>query len=257
MESLQGYALAAGTALLAGGINALAGGGTLLTFPALLAVMGPTEANMTSTLALFPGSLAGSWGFRKEIYQGRNWLLRLLPASVLGGIIGSLLLAWGSPEHFALLIPWLILTASVLFIIQPWVARGQGEEEKNPSWKVLAIASLCQFLVAVYGGYFGAGIGILMLATLGQWGVGNLHRVNGMKNLLAAIINGISAVIFGVSGYVRWDYVLAMGVAAVIGGYIAGQLGPKIPRKWLRAFVICAGVTQTLYYFSKQLGWLE
>ena len=155
MESLQGYALAAGTALLAGGINALAGGGTLLTFPALLAVMGPTEANMTSTLALFPGSLAGSWGFRKEIYQGRNWLLRLLPASVLGGIIGSLLLAWGSPEHFALLIPWLILTASVLFIIQPWVARGQGEEEKNPSWKVLLIASLCQFLVAVYGGYFG------------------------------------------------------------------------------------------------------
>ena len=257
MDSLQGYALAAGTAFFAGGINALAGGGTLLTFPALLAVMDPAEANMTSTLALFPGSLAGSWGFRSEIRQGKTWLLRLLPASVLGGILGSLLLAWGSPEHFKVLVPWLVLLASVLFIAQPWLARGQGDEEKVPTWGILGLASLCQFLVAVYGGYFGAGIGILMLATLGQWGVGSLHRVNGIKNLLAAIINGISAVIFGLSGLVRWDYVLAMGLAAVVGGYLAGQAGPKSPRKWLRGFVICAGVSQTLYYFSKQLGWLS
>lgn len=256
MESWEGYALAAGTAFLAGGINALAGGGTLLTFPALLAVMSPTEANMTSTLALFPGSLAGSWGFRKEIVGGKAWLVRLLPASIVGGILGSLLLAWGKPEWFESLVPWLVLLASVLFIAQPWLGRGHGDEEKTPTWNVLLIASFCQFLVAVYGGYFGAGIGILMLATLGQWGVGSLHRVNGLKNLLAAMINGISAVIFGFSGLVRWDFVLAMGLAAVVGGYLAGWVGPKIPRKALRAFVICAGVTQTLYYFSKQLGFL-
>ncbi|RLS40309.1 MAG: sulfite exporter TauE/SafE family protein [Planctomycetota bacterium] len=255
MDSWEGYALAGGSALVAGAINALAGGGTLLTFPALQLVMSPMQANMTSTVALFPGSLAGSWGFRQEIIGGKDWLARLLPASVAGGVLGSFLLIWGSPGHFDVLVPWLVLTASVLFIAQPWLGRGQSGQSGPPTWGLVGLASLVQFAVAVYGGYFGAGIGILMLATLGQWGVGGLHRVNGMKNLLASIINGISAIIFSFSGEVRWDYVLVMGLAAVTGGYLAGRVGPKIPRQWLRNFVICAGVLQTLYYFVRQVGW--
>lgn len=248
-------ALAYVTAGLAGGINSLAGGGTLLTYPALLPLMTPTQANMTSTIALLPGSITGAWAYRREIGSLGPWFGRLLPASLAGSLIGSLLLALDPGGSFKLVVPWLILFASVLFIAQPWLGAAKpGAASGRPGMRLLLIASACQFAVAVYGGYFGAGIGILMLATLGLWGAGDLHQVNGLKNLLAACINAVSVAVFAWEGSIVWTLVPGMAGASVAGAYLAAHFGRKLPKPVLRGFIIFVGLAQTSYYLLRQAG---
>ena len=190
-------------AAAAGAINAVAGGGTLLTFPALFAVLGTTGeaarlANCTSTVALLPGALAAAWGYRREVRESRQWLLRLAIPSLLGGALGSLLLTELSPDTFKVLVPWLILTAALLFALQPQVSRwtGIGQSHAAPTRAAVAGIIMFQFLVAVYGGYFGAGIGILMLSALAMMGISDIHMMNGLKIVLNALINGVSVVWF-------------------------------------------------------------
>ncbi len=247
-------ALAYLTAGLAGGINALAGGGTLLTFPALLPLMTPTQANMTSTIALLPGSVTGAWAYRQEIGSLRPWFVRLLPASLVGSLIGSLLLALDPGGSFKLIVPWLILFASVLFIAQPWLGRAAPRTGQGSGFGLLLIASACQFAVSVYGGYFGAGIGILMLATLGLWGAGDLHQINGLKNLLAACINGVSVAVFAWEGSIVWSLVPGMAGASVVGAFLAANFGKRLPKPVLRGFIIFVGLAQTSYYLLRQAG---
>ncbi len=254
MSEVGTYALLAAAAFVAGAMNSVAGGGTLLTFPALLGVGVPaTIANATSTIALLPGSLAGAWGYRKELRAVRKFAILLLPVSLVGGVVGALLLVW-YPDAFKSLVPWLILAAAVLFLIQPVVSRMlKKQDATQPVASTVTVGVMAfQFLVAVYGGYFGAGIGILMLTALGFMHVGDIHHMNAVKTLLASAINLVSVVIFVAENLVWWHYAAAMVVAAILGGYLGARVARRLPAKYVRWTVIAIGFGLALYYFVKK-----
>jgi uncharacterized membrane protein YfcA len=251
-DSLLTYGLLCVVAFAAGAVNSVAGGGTLLTFPVLLAVVPPRVANATSTVALMPGSAAGAWGYRRELAGTRPWLLLLGGPSLLGGAAGSLLLYYLPEKVFDYLIPWLLLTAALLFLIQPALGRLVREGQAGlPRAPVCAAVAGFQFLVAVYGGYFGAGIGILMLTALAFTGLGDIHRMNAVKTLLAACINGVSIAVFVAGGIVHYGYGLAMAVAGILGGYAGARLGRRLPRAAVRGFVVAVGLGLAAYYFAR------
>lgn len=247
-------------AFLAGAMNSVAGGGTLLTFPALLAILTPLYhenagaiANATSTVALLPGSVAAVWGYRKEMHEARAFAWRLLPSSILGSILGSFLLLW-MPDRFTPLVPWLLLTAAVLFLIQPVVShlRKTAPEGQPVSPLKLGLIVLLQLVVATYGGYFGAGMGIVILATLGFMGLSNIHHANGVKTLLASVVNGISALLFFWGGLVHTPLAVFMAVAAILGGYAGARVARKLPTKAIRWVVIVVAFGLAGYYAWKQ-----
>ncbi len=242
------------SALGAGVMNAIAGGGTLLTFPALLTVVSPVVANATSTVALVPGSLASVWGYRQELRHLGRWTALLIVPSLAGGLVGSLLVTRLPQQYFSSLVPWLILTASLLFLSQPAIVRlvGIGKEHRPPSRFDLAGVMLFQFLVAVYGGYFGAGIGILMLSALGLIGIKDFHQMNALKTFLAALINGVSVVVFIVEEKVAWRYALVMAVAAIVGGYAGASVARRLDPRLVRWIVVAIGFGLAAHYFYKQ-----
>jgi hypothetical protein len=248
------------SAVVAGAINAVAGGGTLVTFPMLLWALGQGEqesvvANGTSTFALFPGSVASMWGYRQEIVATRQWLKYLLPPSVIGGVLGAGLTLL-SPAVFKQLVPWLILTASALFLLQPAIARwtGIGQPHDAPSPQTISGVILLQFLIAVYGGYFGAGIGILMLSGLAIIGMADIHQMNGLKTVLATIINGLATAMFVCNGKVDWRYAAPMTAAAIIGGFVGASTARQMNRVVVRWIVIAIGLGLSSYYFWKTYG---
>jgi uncharacterized protein len=232
----------AGAAVLAGGMNAIAGGGSLLTFPTLVWLgRDPVLANATNALGLLPGTVFGALGFRDELVRSRAWVLLLLLPSLAGGIAGAVLLLRTPSATFEVVVPWLILGATLLLAVQePLSARLRRREAIRLGPKVLAV--LFQVGVGVYGGYFGAGIGILMLAALGLLGMTDLHQMNGVKNVLAAAINGIAVVWFIVSGAVLWNDALVMMVGAGLGGWTAAHLAQRVGRKVVRRVVIAIGL---------------
>jgi uncharacterized membrane protein YfcA len=243
-----------------GAVNAVAGGGTLITFPVLIWVLGDTvpgnlHANATSTFALFPGSMAGMWGYRREISQTRRWLRTLMPPSIVGGILGAYLTLY-SPATFRYLVPWLILTASTLFLMQPLIARwtGIGQPHAAPTTATMAGIVLLQFLIAVYGGYFGAGIGILMLSGLALMGMADIHQMNGLKTVLATAINGLAVAIYILNGTVVWRYALPMTIAAIAGGFLGAATARQLNRVVVRWIVIAIGIGLSAYYFWKTNG---
>lgn len=250
------YVFLCASAFAAGAVNALAGGGTLLTFPALLGAPGANAvmANATSTVALVPGSLAGAWGFRRELLSATSWARLLIWPSVLGGAIGSLLVVLLPERYFAHLVPWLILTATLLFAFQPVLARfaGLGRHHESPSRLHRIGLILFQFLVAVYGGYFGAGIGILMLAALALMGLDDINRMNAVKTFLAAVINGVAILVFAASSTVIWRYAAVMAVAAAAGGFCGAHYGRRIPREIVRWIVISVGFVLAAHYFIQK-----
>jgi uncharacterized membrane protein YfcA len=256
---LLNYAILIGAAVGAGVVNTLAGGGTLLTFPSLTRVVPEVVANATSTVALVPGSLAGAWGLRHELRGTGPWLALLIGPSLLGGLAGALLLTRLDPRYFALLVPWLLLTASLLFLAQPALARRLPSSGGDvlPSPRLCAGVVVFQLGVAVYGGYFGAGIGILMLSALGLMGLGDVHRMNGVKNLLAVCINGVSVVVFVLDGKVDWRYAPLMAAGAIAGGYAGARVGRRLPRALVRWFVISVGLVLSAYYFARNAGVLS
>lgn len=248
------------TAFAAGAMNSVAGGGTLLTFPALTAALRPLYgtaaeafANATSTVALFPGSFAGAFGYRAELAPSRRFVLRMLAPSVLGGILGAWLVGRNT-ELFKHLVPWLILTAALLFVIQApvarWMKAHRPDHEPGPATQVGLV--IFQFAIAVYGGYFGAGIGILMITTLSFMGVGDIHRVNAVKTFLAAMINGASVIVFVRDELVHWEFAAAMIGAAVLGGYTGARVARRLPTQYVRYAVIVIGFGLSAYYFYKQ-----
>ena len=254
------YAFLCASAFLAGVMNSVAGGGTLLTFPALAALVSPAVANGTSTVALLPGSFAGALGYRRELWECRRFVARMIVPSIAGGFLGAWLVG-RNQDAFATLVPWLILTAAVLFVVQAplskWVKRraaaeGAQPEHHEPGWFTQALVIAFQFLVAVYGGYFGAGIGILMLSALGFMGVGDIHRMNAVKTFLAASINAAGAVVFLRDGLVNWDYGWPMLVAAILGGYAGARVARRLPASYVRYLVIVIGFGLAAYYFLKQ-----
>jgi uncharacterized membrane protein YfcA len=249
------------SALAAGVINSVAGGGTLLTFPALLRALEPLGkdagvfANATSTVALMPGSLAGAWGYRREMFAARRWILLLLAPSLLGGLAGSLLVTRLPAHYFDALIPWLILTAALLFLVQPAVTRltRRTATTAGPSKHSVAAIVVFQFFVAVYGGYFGAGIGILMLSALALMGLPGVHQMNAVKTFLAFCINGVSVVIFVLENRVEWRYAPIMALAAIVGGYVGARAARRVPPYLVRWFIVAVGLGLAGYYFHKQI----
>lgn len=239
-------------AFAAGAVNSIAGGGTLLTFPALLAIgVSPLAANATSTVALVPGSLGAFWAYRGELQDDRIVLAALAVPSALGGVAGALLALRAGDTLFAALVPWLILGATGLFLanepVSRWLGRTATDVDgvsmaRGPSVGSLAAMSVFQFVVALYGGFFGAGIGILMLAALGLAGMRNVHRMNAFKNFAAACINGLAAVTFAVRGRVIWWLAGAMALAAIAGGVLGARAAKKVGQNVVRRMIVAAGV---------------
>ena len=244
------------TALAAGAQNSLAGGGTLYTFPALEHLIGPVKANATSTVALVTGSIAGAWGFRQELKPSRKWLWWLVPPCLIGGAVGTCLVMLFPESVFRALVPWLILTAAALFLLQPRISRwvGAGQPHEEPPIRVKIGVVFFQLLVAIYGGYFGAGIGILMISSLSLMGLGDIHRVNALKSVLAACINIVSVAVWVAWDMVEWRYVPVMAAAAIAGGYFGARMSQRLNKTLLRWLVIGIGFALTAYYFAKQLG---
>lgn len=260
---LEEYLVLCACAAAGGAINSVAGGGTLLTFPALNAVLArvlgseaeaAVWANATSTVALFPGALGAVWGFRRELAASRRWLAILIGPSLLGGLAGSLLVAVLPAASFKALVPWLILTAALLFAFQPLIARwtGIGLPHGAPTGRTLAGVAVFQFFVALYGGYFGAGIGILMLSALAMMGLADIHVMNGLKSTLGAAINGMAVVVFLAAGKVDPPRAAAMALAGLAGGYLGAHTSRQLDRNLVRMFVIAIGFALASYYFFRQ-----
>lgn len=253
MSVLEVLALTAAAAV-AGFINAIAGGGTLVTFPALI-VFGTTEivANATSTLALVIGTGGSIFGFRRQMAMVKSWLVRFIPVSLAGGLLGSVLLTRTSNAAFAKLVPFLILFATILFLVQGVFRRLAGQQAKShaghPSvW----VALVFQFAVSVYGGYFGAGIGILMLASLGLLGLSDIHEMNAVKNVLSSVINIVAAVWFVASGLIDWPKAGVMTVGALAGYWFGAHFSQRIPQQSVRHLITGVGVVAVAYTFWKE-----
>lgn len=236
-------------AFIAGVMNSIAGGGTLLTFPLLIWLgLDPKVANATSTVALWPGLFAGMFGFRREMNDSSLILMRLGVTSVIGGGLGAwLLIATPSPT-FARLVPFLILFATILFMVQGTVNRwlrlpAPAVEPKATWW---AGAMIFQFFSSVYGGYFGAGNGILMLAAMGLLGLHDIYRANGIKNFLGICINSVAIVSFGISHLVDWPRASLMAVGAVVGGYLSARTARRLEQRIVRRVIVAIGLTITI-----------
>lgn len=242
-DPLVTNAAAFAAAFAAGAINSVAGGGTLLTFPTLVWLGLPSiVANATSTVAIWPGSFGGAWGFRRELRETDAPVLAFAVPSVIGGLLGAVLLRRTPTSLFDTLVPFLILFATLLFMAQEPIQRLIGHRaDRHRDTRWLAGAMAFQFFIGLYGGYFGAGIGILMLAALGVLGMRDIHQMNGVKNLLAVSINGIAAIYFMSTGMVQWTEVTVMAVGAIAGGVGGAGLARRVGRRAVRWTVIAIG----------------
>jgi uncharacterized membrane protein YfcA len=244
-------ALAAGFG--GGAINAIAGGGTILSFPALLFLGVPAvQANATSAVALWPGRLGGTWGFRRELAQVEHWWYWLAVPSVAGGIIGAYLLVNLPPETFKSAAPFLVLGATALMAFEPWLEHGlQGHLGKRHSTKRRILAGVGEFCAAVYGGYFGAGIGILLLAVLGVFGVRDVHRANGLKNLYGLLLAGAAVAYFILTGAVVWGAAIPVAVGGIVGGYAGASLADRFSERTLRFVIVGIGIAMAVLTFLR------
>src|SRR5688572_17603915 len=254
-------------AVIGGAINSIAGGGTLVTFPALVGLGVPAiVANATSTVALWPGAVGSMFGYRDELAGAQAWAIRFAVPSLLGGVVGALLLLRTPGERFDAIVPWLVLSATLLFVIQrPLMAamRRRIRPEERPSHESRVTSAendpatrppsagllLFQFGIAVYGGYFGAGIGILMLAALGFMGFSNVHRMNGLKNWGGLCINVTAAATFAILGLVYWPVAITMAIGATVGGYAGSRLAQRGSQQSVRILVILIGFVAASWLF--------
>lgn len=259
MSGPAGFVLLALVTFLAAAVNSVAGGGTILTFPVLAAILPPdparmVTANATSTIGLWPGALAAAWAYRDDRAGQPPWTRWLLLPSVAGAVAGALLVVVLPPRWFDALVPWLILTAAILFALQPQLSRFAQRGPAVSPEKNIPLACGLQFLVALYGGYFGAGIGILMLAMLGLLGLGDIHRLNAVKNVLGMLVNGAAAALFAAGSLiggqdVSWPHAAVMAAAAIAGGLAGSALARRLPARIVRRGVAIIAFGLAGYYF--------
>jgi len=239
-----------GAGMLGGALNSVAGGGSFIGLPALLyAGIPPVAANATTTLALWPGAVSSAVAYRRDIRASLKTLLVLGAVSLIGGLLGALLLVRTSDTSFMRLLPWLMLVAAAAFTfgnrLTPRASSGAPQHVVAP-WAVLL-----QLVISVYGGYFGGGIGIMMLATLAMAGMTDIHEMNGLKSTLGATINGIALAEFVYNGSVYWKPGLVMVAGGIVGGYAGASLARRIDRRYVRVFVILVGWGMTGYFFLR------
>jgi uncharacterized protein len=255
MMTIPNGVLLFAAALLAGALNSVAGGGSFFSFPALIFTgVLPIPANATSTVALWPGTMASAGAYRKKIPPSPRILAPLVAASFAGGLAGASLLLHTPPKIFMHLIPFLFLAATLLFAFGKKLLRRAPHplcDRDEASWRVIAAVSVVQFFISLYGGFFGGGMGILMLASLNLLPLGDLHSMNGVKALLASATNGIAIVAFVVAGIVVWPQAVLMLVGAAAGGYGGAHLAQKMNPERVRAFVVAAGFAMSFYFLWK------
>jgi uncharacterized membrane protein YfcA len=256
-------------ALIGGALNAVAGGGSFIGVPALLSAgIAPVAANATTTLAMWPGSLSSALAYRREIVRARHWLMTLGAASLVGGLVGGWLLIRTTDQRFLQLLPWLMFAAAVTFTIGGRVAdrlqRRRAPVAPAPGTSTPRTSAPCtsaprtplwillfQLVIAIYGGYFGGGMGIMMLAAFSVAGMADIHEMNGLKTLLAVAINGVALVEFIADGAIVWAPGLIMVAGAIVGGYFGASLARRIETRAVRAIVIVIAWTMTIYFAVK------
>ena len=234
-------------------MNAVAGGGSFIAFPALLFTGVPAiPANATNSLALWAGVTASGGAYRSQLDVPRRVLLPLLIASVIGGLLGAYLLLKTPAHTFMELLPWLMLGATLLFVFGPRLSAGRPSSVgRDATGTAIIVASVLELAVAVYGGYFGGGVGIVNLAMLAAIGMTDIHAMNALKSVLGSAINGVATVAFIVARAVYWPQALVMTAGAVVGGYFGAHYAQKLPQNWVRGFVILVGIGMTIYFFAK------
>lgn len=240
--------LLAAAAFAAGALNAVAGGGSFLTFPALVFTgVPPIVANATSAVAVSPGYLGSTLGFKTELQaQPRALLWRETLVAGVGGVVGALLLLVTPGRLFSSLVPWLLLFATVLFAAGPWIARRAGGGQGHAAWRLPGLAA-----VAVYGGYFNGGLGILLMALYTVVGESRLAVVNALKNLNSLVLSWLSVLAFALAGAIAWPQALLMMVAATVGGYAGAHLSKRLPVAGVRVFVVVVGLVMSLLFFLR------
>jgi len=237
---------------LGGALNAVAGGGSFVAFPALLFTgVPPIAANATNTVALWVAVTASTGAYRKRLDLSRRIMVPLAITSVIGAIGGAYLLLHTPAQTFLRVLPWLMLGATLLFAFGGRLAGSQRGLAHDISTAALVYASAFELVVAVYGGYFGGGVGIVNLAMLAAIGMTDIHAMNALKVLLGGIINGIATVTFIVAGAVVWKPGLVTIAGGILGGYYGAHYAQKLPQVWIRWFVIFVGTSMTIYFFWK------
>jgi uncharacterized membrane protein YfcA len=236
---------------LGGAINAVAGGGSFVAFPALMFTgVPPVSANATNTLALWVGVTASGGAYRNRLSISRRVMIPLIVTSVIGGLAGAFLLIKTPAQTFLKVMPWLMLGATLLFAFgKHLTGRIAAGISSDASQGAIAGASVFELIVAVYGGYFGGGIGIMNLAMLAAMGMTDIHDMNALKVVLGGVINGVATVTFVITGAIVWPQAIVMTIGAILGGYFAAHYAQKLPQSWIRAFVILVGAAMTVYFF--------
>jgi uncharacterized protein len=252
LDIRQGILLCA-VGAIAGALNAVAGGGSFISFPTLLFTgVPPIPANATNTLALWLGATASGGAYRSRLNISRRVMIPLVITSVVGGILGAVLLIKTPASTFLRVLPWLLLGATLLFTFGKHLTRRiSARVSHDATAKALVSASIFELLVAIYGGYFGGGIGIMNLAMLASMGMTDIHEMNALKTILGAIINGVAAVTFVFTGAILWPQALVMTIGAVIGGYFGAHYAMKAPQHWIRTIVIVVGFSMSAYFFYR------
>lgn len=239
----------AAAAFAAGAMNSVAGGGSFLSFPALIfAGVPPIPANATNNAAMWVGTLGSARGYKEEIREHRSLLFSVVSVSIVGSLIGAVLLLLTPSAVFERLIPWLLLFATIVFAVSPLLVKRNGSEQPHHARWQLAT----QFFVSIYGGYFGAGMGILMLAVLAFSGLPTFNAQNGIKNVLSVTINGVALVPFIIARVVDWRFAIPMSLIALFGGYFGARFFRRLPPVVARSIVIAIGVTMVVVFFTRE-----
>ena len=246
-------ALLIGTGLLAGLSNALVGGGTLFSFPVLLAVgMPPVSAITTNMTALWPGLVTSAYAYLPELKRARSSLPPRVAAAFAGGLIGAVLLLLSGDALFSTLVPWLLAGGTILFTFAKQIVKHVLQTSHEEHGIVFLL--VMEFFCAIYGGYFGAGIGILLLAAMALSGEQDMQSANAQRNFLVCFINGIAVALFNLAGHVDWLVAPILMVGSVVGGYVGARLAKHIPSEWLRGLITLAGAAFAIVDFIKVYG---
>ena len=238
---------------LGGALNSVAGGGSFIAFPALLFTgVPPIPANATNTIALWTAAAASGGAYRKRLNIARRLMIPLFTASLIGGVIGAFLLLKTPAHTFMRVLPWLTLGATLLFAFGRKIAGSRKSIIDHEATSAALIgATLFQFAVAIYGGYFGGGMGIVMLAMLAALGMTDIHSMNALKSVMGFVINGVAVVTFVIARAVYWKHGLIMIAGGLLGGYLGAHYAQKLPQVWIRWFVVLVGAGMTVYFFWK------
>ena len=255
MNDLFGLAGLFIAAVSAGVVNSVAGGGTLISFPSLVA-FGQSEivSNATNAGALWPGSLSSAFGYRKDTVLNRNLLALLIVPSLIGALLGALILVTTPPAMFGVVVPFLVLFATLLFAARKSLAR-KFAKKPMPGESVATLGRIWGFLfqlfVATYGGYFGAGMGILMLGSFSVMGLRDIHVMNAMKTALGTLINVTAFAFFATKGLVAWPLAILMAAGAIIGGYVGARSAKHVREDFLQLFIVGVGLVVSLWFFVR------